>query len=421
MANTVILGSGIIGLSTAYYLLEHQPGSTIHLVESSPTLFASASGFAGGFLARDWFQPSVASLGALSYREHESVAEKEGGCEKWGYAKSVTVSYQPGTKPAHGKDEDWLSAGSSRADAVDERREKYHDGEIPPWLRRSSGDAIEVLDGDGGTAIVYGLFKFAVNSNNMLTIDRDPLKLCKFLLDKCQAAGVHLHHPATALSVGIDVRGELSTVRIGHTDSSTESEIPATRLLLSAGAWTPSVFAFLFKDAPVNIPISSHAGHSLAVRNPSHVEDRCHAVYCSMDALSPELYSRPSGVIYLAGVNSGAIPLPSHATGAQPVETSVDELKGIASRLIASDGELEVVRTGLCFRPVTRRGTPFIARLEDGQLGDGVSTRPGAEGGVFLAAGHGPWGISLSLGTGRVVAEMMQGRELSADVSLLGL
>ena len=255
----------------------------------------------------------------------------------------------------------------------------------------------------------------------MLTIDRDPLKLCKFLLEKCQAAGVHLHHPATALSAGMDVRGELSTVRIGHTDSSTESEIPATRLLLSAGAWTPSVFASLFKEAPINIPISSHAGHSLAVRNPSHVEDSCHAVYCSMDALSPELYSRPSGVIYLAGVNSGAIPLPSHATGAQPVEASVEELKGIASQLIASDGELEVVRTGLCFRPVTRRGTPFLARLEDGQLGDGVSTRPGAEGGVFLAAGHGPWGISLSLGTGRVVAEMMQGRELSADVSQLGL
>ena len=164
MANTVILGSGIIGLSTAYYLLEHQPGSTIHLVESSPTLFASASGFAGGFLARDWFQPSVASLGALSYREHESVAEKEGGHEKWGYAKSVTVSYQPGARPAYGKDEDWLSAGSSRADAVDGRREKYHDGEIPPWLRRSSGDAVEVLDGHGGTAIVYGLFTFAVNS-----------------------------------------------------------------------------------------------------------------------------------------------------------------------------------------------------------------------------------------------------------------
>lgn len=40
---------------------------------------------------------------------------------------------------------------------------------------------------------------------------------------------------------------------------------------------------------------------------------------------------------------------------------------------------------------------------------------------VFVCAGHGPWGISLSLGTGLVLAEMVLGRELSADVSQLGL
>ena len=54
--STVIIGSGIIGASIAYYLSEEssdtQP-SEIHLVESSPELFASASGYAGGFLARD--------------------------------------------------------------------------------------------------------------------------------------------------------------------------------------------------------------------------------------------------------------------------------------------------------------------------------------------------------------------------------
>jgi glycine/D-amino acid oxidase-like deaminating enzyme len=41
--------------------------------------------------------------------------------------------------------------------------------------------------------------------------------------------------------------------------------------------------------------------------------------------------------------------------------------------------------------------------------------------GVYVATGHGPWGISLSLGTGLVVAELAQGRPLSADISELGL
>ncbi|KJZ74855.1 hypothetical protein HIM_05764 [Hirsutella minnesotensis 3608] len=403
MATTVILGSGIIGLSTAYYLSRHQPASSIHLVDSSSELFASASGFAGGFLAKDWFHPHSSELGALSFEAHRDLAEKHGGREKWGYSRTVTVSYEPrGRQPNGRRGEDWLLEGTSRVGLVRDKAEKH--GEVPSWLRRVEGDAVSVVDDGEGTAIV------------------DPLKLCQFLLDECKAAGVQVHHPATALSVGTDVRGELARVRIGYTDSSTEIDIPASRLVVCAGAWTPQVFASLFPGAGARIPVASLGGHSLVVKTPGGAGEACHSVYCSLETLSPELYSRPNGVIYLAGVNSTAIPLPPLATGATPVEQSVVELKALARRLIASEGqELEVVRTGLCFRPITDRGTPFLARLADEQLGGEIRTRAGAEGGVFVATGHGPWGISLSLGTGMVMAEMMSGKQTSADVSALGL
>jgi glycine/D-amino acid oxidase-like deaminating enzyme len=78
------------------------------------------------------------------------------------------------------------------------------------------------------------------------------------------------------------------------------------------------------------------------------------------------------------------------------------------------------VRKGLCFRPVTRRGTPILARIEEERLG-GMRTRGAWEGGVFVAAGHGPWGIALSLGTGKVMSEMIDGKETSADVVELGV
>lgn len=42
-------------------------------------------------------------------------------------------------------------------------------------------------------------------------------------------------------------------------------------------------------------------------------------------------------------------------------------------------------------------------------------------GGVWIASGHGPWGISLSLGTGLVVSELVEGRKTSADILHLGL
>jgi glycine/D-amino acid oxidase-like deaminating enzyme len=222
------------------------------------------------------------------------------------------------------------------------------------------------------------------------------------------------------LEISKDVRGELASIRIGYTNSATETEIPMTRLLLSAGAWTPQLFALLFKASTTKIPVTYLAGHSLVVKTPGEASDLCHSVYCSHEELSPELYSRPNGVIYLAGVNSSSIPLPRLATGAKVLQASLDRLMGIAKRFISAP-DLEVVRTGLCFRPVTKRGTPILARLDDELLGDGIRTRKGAEGGVFVAVGHGPWGIALSLGTGKVMAEMMQGRKLSAEVSRLAM
>lgn len=52
---TVIIGSGIIGLSAAYFLCEsgNTKPQSICLVDSSPELFHCASGFAAGFCARD--------------------------------------------------------------------------------------------------------------------------------------------------------------------------------------------------------------------------------------------------------------------------------------------------------------------------------------------------------------------------------
>lgn len=152
----------------------------------------------------------------------------------------------------------------------------------------------------------------------------------------------------------------------------------------------------------------------------------CHALYAtSKTGFSPEIFSRIGGQLYIAGLNTDGIPLPKLATEKSVSREAINELKKVAAKLLGPEGgavdDLEVVREGLCFRPVTPYGTPIISRFDDLHLGEDIATRPDAEGGVFLAAGHGPWGISLSLGTGKVLAEMAQGRRISADVSSLVL
>ncbi|KAI6747999.1 hypothetical protein HG531_008541 [Fusarium graminearum] len=295
MASTVIVGGGIIGIATAYYLSEHQPGSPIHLVDSSAQLFTSASGYAGGFLARDWFHKDLASLGALSFDEHERLAEQYGGREKWLYAKSVTVNYElPRRKPKSFAGKDWLSEGGSRTDLVDERGE-VKDRNSPPWLKRVKGDALSLVDNGEGTAVL------------------DPLRLCQFLLEKCREAGVRIHTPAIVRHIGADCHDELS-------------------ILVCAGAWTPSVLESMFPGSHINIPVISLAGHSLVVKNPADIGDTFHSVYTSTDTFSPEIYARPNGDIWLGGLNA-SIRLPPLATGAKPIDSSIEKLKDLAKQL----------------------------------------------------------------------------------------
>lgn len=222
-----------------------------------------------------------------------------------------------------------------------------------------------------------------------------------------------------------DDKGKLSGVVVSNSETEEETLIPTTRVLLSAGCWTPHVFHQLFKNRYyIDIPIESLGGHSLVVKAPGGepTTTTCHSVYTTMDALSPEVYSRPNGVIYVAGVNHASIPLPKPTVKAVTFDESIAKLKDVARRLInTAEGEdVEILREGLCFRPITKRGTPYIARLTDEKLGEDIRVTEGETEGVFIASGHGPWGISLSLGTGKVVAEMMFGKPLSADVFSLG-
>ena len=116
----------------------------------------------------------------------------------------------------------------------------------------------------------------------------------------------------------------------------------------------------------------------------------------------------PDGCIYLAGLNSSTYPLPEIADERGIDPESVGVLKRTARKLLGDD--IEVVREGVCWRRVARRGVPIIADLGDK-----------GEDGVIVCAGHGPWGISNSLGSGYCVAMMVEGEDVERYVGRLGL
>ncbi|KAL4937911.1 hypothetical protein BDV06DRAFT_232238 [Aspergillus oleicola] len=420
---TVILGGGIIASSIAYYLTEQNPNQEIHIIESSDTLFSSASGFAAGFLAKDWFEPSLLPLGELSFNLHESLSHEHGGDKKWGFMKGVALSLGPTDTGKNGKrGDDWLRSGTSRAETATSDP-ILTDG--PEWLTRQKGTAVErISEGDDVAQV-------------------DPLRLSHFLLEKALSRSVKLHQPYTATSITTDSTGTITGLNLQNIHTKTISTLPVTNLILAAGSWTPRVFSSLFPSSKTKFPIYPLAGYSLVCSSPRYNSQHekaaggSHAVFTTHPpsaGFSPEIFSREGGEIYIAGLNSTAIPVPERVEDLKRYfdQSEMERLKDVSVRLMGklptgksesteetkNKNDLSITREGLCLRPVSERGVPFVCRVEDYALG-GVKSANG--GGVFVAAGHGPWGISLALGTGRVMVDLVNGNKTVVDVSGLGV
>lgn len=261
------------------------------------------------------------------------------------------------------------------------------------------------------------------------------------------------HAPVRVLSVRKDSEtNAIEGVVVLNSESQTESFIPCKNIVICAGPWTQSVFEALFPSSSLRLRVSPLAGYSLVIRSPRHslvqeqqtYQGRSHAIFTTHPrdcGFSPELFSRHGGEIYIAGLNSSTIPLPSQAEESKEImdREKIQDLKRVAVRLmgklteghnessadVPNEDDLEVLREGLCFRPVTDTGRPIVSRVPDNALGSGLksdTSAPGRErGGVFIATGHGPWGISQSLGTGRVMADLVDGIKPSVNIDALQL
>jgi glycine/D-amino acid oxidase-like deaminating enzyme len=108
-----------------------------------------------------------------------------------------------------------------------------------------------------------------------------------------------------------------------------------------------------------------------------------------------------------------------------------DDEAGHAFSLVTADGASSLGSTFLATEPdpvgtvpsLVRRGTRFVPAVADAQFGpprscarplslDGrplVGRIPGVDG-LWVAAGHGPWGISTGPASGRLVADLVDGR-----------
>jgi glycine/D-amino acid oxidase-like deaminating enzyme len=237
----------------------------------------------------------------------------------------------------------------------------------------------------------------------------------------------------------------------------TLNKLDCSHILLAAGPWTPSVFGSLFPRAKerCQVSISPLAGWSITLELPplpagAALPSGSDGVFMSdvQGGFSPEFFtrllSRPEGSsestpdrweIWFGGLNSSTEPLPdaiSSKSVPSVTEAQIQNLMSVVMRIFTyaapQDGGViqgpQVTNTALCFRPATRTGRPIIARIPDELYSQHKSRLAGNEtgdGGLFICSGHGPWGIALSLGSGKVMSQIMLHGDRDKEWAALGM
>lgn len=410
----VVLGAGVIGVTSAYYLA--RAGHEVTVIDRQPgpaleTSFANAGEISPGY-ASPWAAPGI-PVKAI----------------KWMFQKHAPLIILP--RPDYAK-LNWLGrmlmnctteaykvnkgrmvrlAEYSRDVLKDLRAEtgisydertqgtlqvfrtqKQVDGAAKDIeVLAADGVPFEVLDAAGCVAAEPGLAasKDKIAGGLRLPGDEtgDCFKFTNSLQAMAEAMGVTFRWNVAIEGFETD-RGRITAVKTA------EGRILADSYVVAMGSYSPKLVAPL----GLNLPVYPLKGYSITVpivdaaRAPvSTVMDETHKI--AITRLGDRI--RVGGMAEVAGFDLSLNPK-RRAT----LEHSVEDLFGGAG-----DQSRTTFWTGL--RPMTPDGTPVVGKTPYGNL--------------FLNTGHGTLGWTMAAGSGRVLADLMSGRPTEIDASDLGI
>ncbi|KAK7426068.1 hypothetical protein QQZ08_007378 [Neonectria magnoliae] len=410
--NIVIVGGGIIGCTTAYYLTRHPKFNpalhTITLLEAAPSLAPGASGKAGGLLAL-WAYPSC--LVPLSYRLHAELAAEHDGARKWGYRRLGCGSFEAVVSRqkvqalrAAGADGDkaWEKLPKQNGAAKD----LLEAGNLPldlDWVDRDIVDNWALMGTPGSTE----------------TAQVHPFHFTTSIAELAQQGGVEVRTNAKVTGINSSRNGVESIEYLDRESNETKTIDAVTDVVVAAGPWTSRVLP--------RAKIEGLRAHSVVYE----AEVSPYAVFTDIQLpadfvpehraklgqkrrhkgrVDPEIYARPFGEVYACGEPDTLIPLPDTADQVEHDEAQCDDLVSYISTFSPVLGSAPIKAKQACYLPRHMRfgqeGGPLLGR----------TTVPG----VWVAAGHTCWGIQNGPGTGKLMAEFVfDGAATSADVEKL--
>jgi glycine/D-amino acid oxidase-like deaminating enzyme len=348
----VVVGGGIIGCTTAYYLTHHSsftPSTSVTIIEASAHGVAQgASGKAGGLVAR-WAYPK--ELVEVSFDEHVRLAELHDGQDRWGW-RFVNCGSWEGTGVDFGLGEKSRDVSVQKVARLGKGRGKTKGlPEDLTWVDEDLTAAYSRMAPDGATAQVH------------------PHLFTTSMLSLADGKGAKLTQgKVTAITQSA---GKVTGVKYaGH--SGDENTLPATDVILCAGAWSPALLP--------DLPISATRAHSIVIRPQPDTKIAPYVLFteirfASSQSAHPEVYARPNDEIYACGSGDES-PLPPSVDDVQVCSQSCDEIHAHISGISSVLRQGTVEKKQACFLPV---GGPIV-----GGVGRGPK-------GMYVATGHTCW------------------------------
>jgi len=250
--------------------------------------------------------------------------------------------------------------------------------------------------------------------------------LGRFLLDEIKAPGARALFAAETVKVkrrpGCDVSSVV--IRTGCR----EEEVACDRLLIAAGPWSPGISRALFPTARRDLPIHADTGsYSMLFRFPQiTIKPDCRnksVVLRSEGQHSLQLMMRDDGLVHAATVPPVTLDLGSAAANGR-IERIGDDLRALEAEIQSLlSVPSEVVLRRACFSPVTESRLPIISQVPSAWLDSECNGIHDDErrSEVFVLGGHGYWGIAASLGSGKLMAQLMLGEKTDVDITQFSL
>ncbi len=360
--HVVVCGGGVIGAATAYFLTEL--GVEVTLVERC-SVAAAASGKAGGFLARDWCDGNAMDpLARASFDLHAELADRLDA--DYGYRRVDTL----------------MVAGAD-------------EGSVAGYARHPASAWLD------GNCAVHGRI-----GTPETTAQVEPGAFTRALVDAaCRSAGARVRIgtvegllAARGASGGRGEGGASGGHGTGWAHGAVEGvlvdgeAVAADAVVLAMGPWTALARAWL----PLP-PIGGLKGFSITLRPDFEVPAEmlfCEYRTAGGEILSPEIYPRPDGEVWVCGMSDDQ-PVPIDPADVEVDDARCDQLRMIAGTLATGLAGAEITRRQACYRPICADALPL--------LGPAPDRRPG----VYVATGHNCWGILNAPASGKAMAELI--------------